>query len=323
MKRWSRMNARTAGRSRIERSPTPTRNISSTRRWSAPGRSEPGSAENDAEFVERIERYMLKALHEAKVHSSWINPDADYDQAVQEFVRLILDEEANGTFLDDFRSFQRRVSHLGLFNSLSQTLLKLASPGVPDTYQGTELWDFSLVDPDNRRPVDYPKRAELLRQLQSAVAASNGDMTELCRDLVTAKEDGRIKLYVHYKTLGLRRERPGLLSAGDYFPVACEGSHCGSCLRLRPAIGRRLRPGRSAPAPGLADRRLEPDPARRGGLAGYSSRAPRRDFRRRIGGTSSPANACPRPSKMASSPCPRPQVFAHFPVALLVSGRDA
>ena len=186
---------------------------------------EPASPETHAEFVERIQAYMLKALHEAKVHSSWINPDPDYDKAVQEFVRLILDEEVNGPFLDDFRSFQRRVSHLGLFNSLSQTLLKLASPGVPDTYQGTELWDFSLVDPDNRRPVDYPKRAEMLRQLQSAVAASNGDMTELCRDLVTAKEDGRIKLYVHYKTLGLRRERPGLLSAGDYFPMACEGAH--------------------------------------------------------------------------------------------------
>ena len=98
---------------------------------------------------------MLKALREAKVHSSWINPDPDYDAAVEDFVRLILDEDRSGPFLQDFRAFQRRVSHLGLFNSLSQTLLKLASPGVPDTYQGTELWDFSLVDPDNRRPVDY------------------------------------------------------------------------------------------------------------------------------------------------------------------------
>ena len=186
---------------------------------------ETSSAEHHADFVERIQQYMLKATYEAKVHSSWINPDSDYDKAIQEFVRLILDEELNGPFLNDFRSFQRRVSHLGLFNSLSQTLLKLASPGVPDTYQGSDLWDFRLVDPDNRRPVDYPKRAEMLRQLQSAVAASNGESTELCRELVTAKEDGRIKLYIHYKTLGLRRERPGLLSAGDYLPVACEGTH--------------------------------------------------------------------------------------------------
>jgi (1->4)-alpha-D-glucan 1-alpha-D-glucosylmutase len=183
------------------------------------------SPENHADFVERIQQYTLKALHEAKVHSSWINPDPDYDKAIQEFVRLILNEEVNGAFLNDFRSFQHRVSHLGLFNSLSQTLLKLASPGVPDTYQGSELWDFRLVDPDNRRPVDYPKRAEMLQQLQSATAASNGAMTGLCRDLIATKEDGRVKLYVHYKTLGLRRERPGLLSAGDYIPVACEGSH--------------------------------------------------------------------------------------------------
>jgi (1->4)-alpha-D-glucan 1-alpha-D-glucosylmutase len=182
------------------------------------------SPENHADFVERIQQYMLKALHEAKVHSSWINPDPDYDKAIQEFVRLILNEEVNGAFLNDFRSFQHRVSHLGLFNSLSQTLLKLASPGVPDTYQGSELWDFRLVDPDNRRPVDYPKRAEMLRQLESAVAGSNADARDLCRDLVAAKEDGRVKLFVHYKSLVLRREQPGLLSAGDYFPVAGEGA---------------------------------------------------------------------------------------------------
>jgi (1->4)-alpha-D-glucan 1-alpha-D-glucosylmutase len=182
------------------------------------------SLENDGDFVERIQLYMLKALHEAKVHSSWINPDPDYDKAIQEFVRLILNEKENGAFLNDFASFQQRISHIGLFNSLSQTLLKLASPGVPDTYQGTEFWDFSLVDPDNRRPVDYQKRAEMLRQLESAVAGSNGEMRELCRELVAAKDDGRVKLYVHYKTLALRRERPGLLSAGDYIPVACVGA---------------------------------------------------------------------------------------------------
>ena len=121
--------------------------------------------------------------------------------------------------------FRRRVSHLGLFNSLSQTLLKLASPGVPDTYQGTELWDFSLVDPDNRRPVDYPRRADLLHQVQSSIAASNGDMRELCSDLVACKEDGRLKLFVHFQALRLRREHPGLMSAGDYLPVTCSGIH--------------------------------------------------------------------------------------------------
>ena len=119
---------------------------------------------------------MVKALHEAKVHTSWINPDTAYDDAVGEFIARILDEAASRAFLEDFRAFQRRVSHFGLFNSLAQTLLKLASPGVPDIYQGTELWDFSLVDPDNRRPVDYERRRRLLADLQAAAESAGGDL---------------------------------------------------------------------------------------------------------------------------------------------------
>ncbi len=178
-----------------------------------------------ASLLKRIEDYMLKALREAKVHSSWVNPDPDYDHAIHEFVRLILDPNASGTFLDEFRSFQKLISHIGLFNSLSQTLLKLSSPGVPDTYQGTELWDFSLVDPDNRRPVDYATRTELLRALKSSAAELKGDTRALCRELVAAKNDGRIKLYTHYRMLELRRERPGLLSAGQYEAISPEGAH--------------------------------------------------------------------------------------------------
>jgi (1->4)-alpha-D-glucan 1-alpha-D-glucosylmutase len=103
-------------------------------------------------------------------------------------------------------------------------LLKLASPGVPDTYQGSEIWDFSLVDPDNRRPVDYHKRSDLLRELRSAVELANGDLNKFCRDLITVNEDGRAKLYLHYKTLELRRDHPGLLSAGEYVPLTLEGA---------------------------------------------------------------------------------------------------
>ncbi len=131
---------------------------------------EPYSAEEYAEFVKRIQAYMQKALHEAKVHTSWINPDLEFDRAIQEFIGRILDESVNGPFLRDFRAFVRRVSHYGLFNSLAQTLLKITCPGVPDTYQGTELWDFSLVDPDNRRPVDYERRRKLLSELQAAAS---------------------------------------------------------------------------------------------------------------------------------------------------------
>jgi (1->4)-alpha-D-glucan 1-alpha-D-glucosylmutase len=225
VERWSRMNV--PHRRQLEDGLAPDANEEYLLYQTLVGAwpLEPCSAEETAHLIPRIQAYMEKALREAKVHSSWINPDPDYDKAVQEFVRLILDEAQSGPFLEDFRAFQRRISHLGLFNSLSQTLLKLASPGVPDTYQGTEVWDFSLVDPDNRRPVDYPKRAEMLGQLREAVAASNGDMCSLCRELVSAKENGRVKLYVHYMTLGLRRDQPGLLSAGDYIPAACTGTY--------------------------------------------------------------------------------------------------
>ena len=224
VKRWAHMND--VHRQRIEDRRVPDANEEYFLYQTLVGAwpLETSLLEHHAHFVERIQQYMLKAMYEAKVHSSWINPDPDYDRAIQEFVRLILDEDLNGSFLNDFRSFQRRISHLGMFNSLSQTLLKLASPGVPDTYQGSELWDFSLVDPDNRRPVDYPKRAEMLRQLQAAVAASNADARDLCGGLLAAKEDGRVKLFVHLKKLGLRREQPGLLSAGEYLPVAGSGA---------------------------------------------------------------------------------------------------
>jgi (1->4)-alpha-D-glucan 1-alpha-D-glucosylmutase len=179
----------------------------------------PVSAEEHADLVKRIQAYMEKAVHEAKVHTSWINPDADFDNAIQEFVRRFLDENTSGPFLQDFRAFQSRVSHYGLFNSLAQTLLKIASPGVPDTYQGTELWDFSLVDPDNRRHVDYERRRKMLGDLQ---ANSDADRREMLRGLVSAKEDGRIKLYITYRAQHCRRDHPGLFSAGEY--LALEGA---------------------------------------------------------------------------------------------------
>src|SRR5262249_16869447 len=133
---------------------------------------EPYSDEQFREFVERIQQYMQKAIHEAKVHTSWINPNPAYDDGVRQFVARTLDVRGNRRFLKTVREFHRRVSHYGLLNSLSQTLLKIASPGVPDTYQGTELWDFSLVDPDNRRPVNYERRRRLLGELQARAAAA-------------------------------------------------------------------------------------------------------------------------------------------------------
>jgi (1->4)-alpha-D-glucan 1-alpha-D-glucosylmutase len=219
---------------------------------------EPYGPEEYAELVGRIQEYMLKALHEAKVHTSWINPNAEYDEAIREFVGRILDEGANRAFLDDFRAFQRRVAAYGLYNSLSQTLLKFASPGVPDTYQGTELWDFSLVDPDNRRPVDYERRRRMLRDLRTAIESARGDLRDLGRDLVGTMADGRIKLYVTHRSLACRRDHPGLFTAGDYLPLAAEGPRAAHLF----AFARRAGEAAAVVAVPRLVTRLTPDPAR-------------------------------------------------------------
>ncbi len=184
---------------------------------------EPCCAEEYAEFVRRIQDFMRKALHEAKVHTSWINPHAEYDAAVQQFVGNVLNPETNAPFVDEVRTFQRQISHFGLLNSLAQTLVKCTAPGVPDIYQGTELWDFSLVDPDNRRPVDYERRLWLLGEIQARTAVADADLRALTGELLATKEDGRVKLYVTARALGCRREHPGLFSTGDYLPVEVAG----------------------------------------------------------------------------------------------------
>ena len=120
--------------------------------------------------AERLKAYLLKALREAKVHTSWINPNARYDEAIAKFAEAILDPARSAAFLDDFAPFQARVAHFGALSSLGQELLKLTAPGVPDFYQGTELWDLSLVDPDNRRPVDYDRRAAMLKDVVDSFA---------------------------------------------------------------------------------------------------------------------------------------------------------
>jgi (1->4)-alpha-D-glucan 1-alpha-D-glucosylmutase len=234
--RWGRLNA--AHRRQVDDLPAPDPNEEYLLYQTLVGAWPLGrvSPKEHARFVERVQKYLMKALHEAKVHTSWINPDTDYDRAVTDFVARILDEGAGAEFLADFRAFLRRVSPYGLYNSLAQTLLKLAGPGVPDTYQGTELWDFSLVDPDNRRPVDYGLRRRLLGELRSRLAAAGPDRRALARELTESKEDSRIKLYVTTAVLHRRRDRPGLFAAGDYLPAGLSGDardHAFAFLRRR------------------------------------------------------------------------------------------
>jgi (1->4)-alpha-D-glucan 1-alpha-D-glucosylmutase len=180
---------------------------------------EPFAGQVAEDFVARIQAYMQKAMHEAKVHTSWINPNPVYDDGVRRFIAGILDPARNAAFLAELQEFVRRVSHYGLLNSLSQTLLKIASPGVPDTYQGTELWDFSLVDPDNRRPIDYGLRRRLLDELKVQAGEAGSDLAEFARRLALEKEDGRVKLYVTWRALQARREHHGLFTRGEYLPA--------------------------------------------------------------------------------------------------------
>ena len=224
LKRWSDLNAQ--HRQTLDDAPVPSANeeylLYQTLLGAWP--LEPYTAEEYGDFVERIQAYMLKALHEAKVHTSWINPYPAYDEAVHQFVAKILDVQTNATFLDDFRTFQRRLSYYSLFNALAQTLLKITSPGVPDTYQGTEVWDLSLVDPDNRRPVDYARRHRMLRELQTSLEAAGKSRVALAQELLNNPEDGRIKLYVTSLALNCRRTHPGLFAVGDYVPIQVAGT---------------------------------------------------------------------------------------------------
>lgn len=173
-----------------------------------------------AQFIQRMQEYMVKAIKEAKIHSSWINPNDEYEQAVRAFVRAILEPGEENQFLPDFLKFQALIAHAGISNSLSQTLIKITAPGVPDFYQGTELWDFNLVDPDNRRPVDYALRQTMLDSLR---VEPGRDVAALVDRISAHPADGRIKLYLASRALNFRREHHRLFTEGAYQPLHAEG----------------------------------------------------------------------------------------------------
>lgn len=185
-----------------------------------------GSLDDDAlaAYRARIEQYMIKAVREAKAHSSWINVNADYEAALADFVQALLAPGEKNLFLADFAPAATRLARFGLVNGLSQVLLKLASPGVPDLYQGCELWQFNLVDPDNRRPVDYAHRARLLAELKALLDAPRDAWAQRLRPLVDRPECGRIKFYLTWRTLRLRARLTDLFRDGDYLPLAVSGA---------------------------------------------------------------------------------------------------
>lgn len=173
------------------------------------------------DYLNRIQAYMEKAIKEAKIHSSWLNPNKDYDQGMRQFIEIILNLDASvNPFLNDFTAFASKIHIAGMFNSLSQLLIKLTSPGVPDIYQGTELWNFCLVDPDNRKPVNYENGKNLLQELNERKKAQSPDLLE---QLMESPEDGLIKLFVTTQTLQLRQRLATLFMEGSYLPLTVQG----------------------------------------------------------------------------------------------------
>lgn len=180
----------------------------------------PFSEAESPEFMARIKSYIVKAVREAKVHTAWLKPDTEYENAYVAFVEKILAPSEANAFLKEFIPFCRRVSHYGILNSLSQTLLKITSPGVPDFYQGSELWDLSLVDPDNRRPVDFETRRAMLAGIREADEA---DIARLIQDLLATPADGKIKLFLMYRALQAKKAHRELFRSGEYLPLESAG----------------------------------------------------------------------------------------------------
>ena len=173
-----------------------------------------------AEYVARIQAYMAKALNEAKLNTSWIRPNEDWLGAMRDFVAKILETSSKNKFLPNFFPVVEEIARLGAINSLTQTLLRLTSPGVPDIYQGNEIWDFSLVDPDNRRPVDYRHRREMLATIGKAKP----------EELLQSWPDGRIKMFLTQRVLQFRREHADLFQSGNYLPLKASGNLADCCV---------------------------------------------------------------------------------------------
>jgi (1->4)-alpha-D-glucan 1-alpha-D-glucosylmutase len=221
---WSRLNA--VNRTRLDGERAPDRNDEFLFYQSLLGVWPIGATAADEELVRRLADYMAKAAKEAKLHTSWINPNDTYDRALRTFVEKTLTGRSAAKFLGSFLPFQQRLARLGIVNSLAQLVLKIGSPGVPDFYQGCELWDLSLVDPDNRRPVAYELRERMLGEMEPLLddSAAFPDRRTAAADMLEGWSDGRIKLYVTARGLRLRGRATPLFLEGDYLPLEAEGA---------------------------------------------------------------------------------------------------
>jgi (1->4)-alpha-D-glucan 1-alpha-D-glucosylmutase len=226
--KWMTLNR--AHRTIVDGEPAPDRN-DEYRFYQALVGAWPMDADRvDPEFVERLQGFMLKSVREAKVHTSWLTTDQPYEAALAHFIDRTLTSPSAARFLAAFRPMQERLTALGAINSLAQVTVKLGSPGVPDFYQGTEAWDLSLVDPDNRRPVDFAARELWLASVDRVLAAEPDERGRAAGDLLRNWRDGRIKLLITAAGLRLRREKPAVYLDGDYLTLSTEVTVPAGCV---------------------------------------------------------------------------------------------
>ncbi len=260
--RWARINVK--NKNQVDGEPAPDRTDeylfyqALLGAWPAEAASASHQTAPDS-LALRLRNYMLKAVKEAKVHTSWINPNEAYDRAVAVFVDKTLSGPRAGRFLADFLPFQHRIARLGMLNSLAQVVLKIVAPGVPDFYQGTELWDYSLVDPDNRGPVDFAHRLRLLEGLEGWLAeephSEKGRLAGV-QDMVRNWHDGRIKLFITASGLRLRRRLSQVFCQGDYLPLEAQGEIADHVVALARRHGNDVI---LAVVPRFANRLINPD----------------------------------------------------------------
>jgi (1->4)-alpha-D-glucan 1-alpha-D-glucosylmutase len=217
LNRWARWNEK--GKRIVESQEVPDRNEENFLYQTLLG-AWPLEQEETPHFRARLEAYVIKAIREAMVHTRWTRPNTAHERAVVGFLKALVVPARGNLFLDDFLKFQRKVALYGMLNGLAQVLVKMTSPGVPDVYQGCDLWDLRLVDPDNRGPVDFTHRAALLDEIEKR---SKQDPLPLARELVQNWHDGRIKLYLIWRILNLRRKYPRVFLDGQFLTMKTTG----------------------------------------------------------------------------------------------------
>jgi (1->4)-alpha-D-glucan 1-alpha-D-glucosylmutase len=184
-----------------------------------------------ASLRERLTAYMQKAMREAKVSTSWTDPDAQYEEAIAGFLARLLDADESAAFHADVRAFVATVAPQAMYNALGRLVVHLMAPGVPDLYQGDELWYAALVDPDNRRPVDWAERERMIAVVDREATAP--DRCAWLRSWRDAMQTGELKMLILHELLAFRRDHAALMSSGGYERLPVVGEHAGRVLAFR------------------------------------------------------------------------------------------